>query len=153
MLCIRATNWFSVAAPCQNWICANSQFPDAPPAPAPIWITLFAEALLVVVAMDVPSAIVEIQTPERSLGTWLVSEYIERPQQFTYNNRTYKLELRPRRYYSPFSFRLLAFQHDVYPGTDIPKNFSSRVQLQHLSTGGRVGRVLQCMGEIRPSGC
>lgn len=84
---------------------------------------------------DVPSAVVEIQTPERSLGTWLVSEYIERPQQFTYNNHTYKLELRPRRYYNAFTIRLLEFRHDLYAGTDIPKNFSSRVQLQRPDTG------------------
>ena len=83
---------------------------------------------------DIPSAIVEIQAPDKSLGTWLVSEYIERPQQFTYKNRTYKLELRPRRYYSPFTIRLLEFRHDVYAGTDTPKNFSSRVQLQAPAT-------------------
>jgi len=84
---------------------------------------------------DVPSAVVEIQTPEKSLGTWLVSEYIERPQQFTYHNHAYKLEMRPRRYYKPFTIRLLEFKHDVYAGTDIPKNFSSRVQLQAPATG------------------
>ncbi|HZR19293.1 MAG TPA: cytochrome c biogenesis protein ResB [Verrucomicrobiae bacterium] len=84
---------------------------------------------------DVPSAIIEIQGPDKSLGTWLVSEFIERPQQFTYNNRTYKLEMRPRRYYNPFTIRLLEFQHDIYAGTDIPKNFSSRVQLQAPATG------------------
>jgi hypothetical protein len=83
---------------------------------------------------DVPSAVVEIQAPDRSLGTWLVSEYIEKPQQFTYNNRTYKLQMRPRRYYSPFTIKLLEFTHDVYAGTDIPKNFSSRVQLQRPDT-------------------
>jgi hypothetical protein len=84
---------------------------------------------------DVPSAIVEIQAPNRSLGTWLVSEYIERPQQFAYNGRTYKLELRPRRYYNAFTIRLLEFRHDLYAGTDIPKNFSSRVQLQAPGSG------------------
>jgi hypothetical protein len=78
---------------------------------------------------------VEIQTPEKSLGTWLVSEYIEKPQQFSYNNHTYKLELRPRRYYNPFTIRLLEFRHDVYAGTDTPKNFSSRVQLLRPETG------------------
>jgi hypothetical protein len=29
----------------------------------------------------------------------------------------------------------LAFRHDTYPGTDIPKNFSSRVRLQRSDTG------------------
>jgi ResB-like family len=84
---------------------------------------------------DVPSAIVEIQTPEKSLGTWLVSEYIEKPQSFSYNDRTYKLEMRPRRYYNPFTIRLLEFRHDLYAGTDTPKNFSSRVRLQRPETG------------------
>ena len=79
---------------------------------------------------DVPSAVVEIVTPQGSLGTWLVSEFIEQPQSFTLNNRTYQLALRPRRHYKPYSIQLLKFQHDVYPGTDIPKNFSSRILLQ-----------------------
>jgi ResB-like family len=83
---------------------------------------------------DIPSAIIDIQAPDKSLGTWLVSEYLDRPQQFIYNNRTYRLQMRPRRYYSPFTIRLLEFRHDVYAGTDIPKNFSSRVQLQAPAT-------------------
>jgi len=84
---------------------------------------------------DVPSAVVEIVTPTGSLGTWLVSEYIEQPQTFSYNNRSYALTLRPRRFYKPYSIQLLQFRHDVYAGTDIPKNFSSRVQLQRPETG------------------
>jgi hypothetical protein len=33
------------------------------------------------------------------------------------------------RYYKPYRVRLLDFTHDVYKGTDTPKNFSSRIQL------------------------
>lgn len=85
---------------------------------------------------DVPSAVVEIVTPQgQSLGSWLVSEYIGKPQGFTWNHRNYELALRPRRYYEPYSIQLLQFRHDVYPGTDIPKNFSSRVLLQRPDTG------------------
>ncbi len=93
---------------------------------------------------DVPSAIVEIATPEGSLGTWLVSEWLgtwaasefsPQPQTFTYNQHSYKLVMRPRRYYEPFTIQLLQFRHDVYAGTDIPKNFSSRVLLDHPATG------------------
>jgi hypothetical protein len=84
---------------------------------------------------DVPSAIVELVGPDGSLGTWLVSEYIKEPQRLTYNNRTYELRMRLRRYYKPYSIQLLKFLHDVYPGTDIPKNFSSRVRLQRPDTG------------------
>jgi hypothetical protein len=84
---------------------------------------------------DVPSAVVEVVTPQGSLGDWLVSEFIEQPQSFTYNNRSYALVLRPRRFYKPYSIQLLQFRHDIYPGTDIPKNFSSRVHLQRPDTG------------------
>ena len=82
--------------------------------------------------MDMPSAIVEIVTPQGSLGTFLVSAWLDRPQTFTFNHRTYELLLRPERYYLPFSLHLIEFRHDKYPGTDIPKNFSSRVRLQNL---------------------
>ena len=43
--------------------------------------------------------------------------------------------LRQERYYLPFSLHLIEFRHDKYPGTDIPKNFSSRVRLQNLENG------------------
>ena len=40
-----------------------------------------------------------------------------------------------QRFYKPFSLHLVEFKHDRYPGTDIPKNFSSRVRLQRPDTG------------------
>jgi hypothetical protein len=83
---------------------------------------------------DLPSALVEIVTPQGSLGTWLVSDWLEQPQTFTANGRAYSLQLRLERFYLPFSLRLLRFQHDVYEGTDIPKNFSSRLLLNHPDT-------------------
>jgi hypothetical protein len=83
---------------------------------------------------DVPSAVVEILSSQgASLGTWLVSEFIEQPQSFTLENRTYSLGMRLRRYYKPFSIKLQKFRHDIYAGTDIPKNFSSRVLVQRPS--------------------
>jgi len=85
---------------------------------------------------DVPSAVLEVVSPQgASLGTWLVSEFVEQPQTFTWDNRTYSLGLRLRRFYKPFSIQLQKFRHDVYPGTDIPKNFSSRVRVQRPDTG------------------
>src|ERR1041385_1827300 len=84
---------------------------------------------------DVPSSVIEILTPQGSIGTWLVSEWIERPQSFTYNNRTYELALRPQRHYKPFSLHLVKFTHEVYAGTEVPKNFSSRVLLDRPDTG------------------
>ncbi len=84
---------------------------------------------------DVPSAIVEIMTPQGSLGSWLVSEYVDGPQSFTFDNRSYQLVMRLRRYYNPYTIQLKEFRHDLYLGTQIPKNFSSRIVLQRPDTG------------------
>ena len=101
---------------------------------------------------DVPSAVVEIVTPQGSLGTWLVSEFIEQRQSFPLDNRTYELALRPRRHYNPYSIQLLKFQHDVYPGTDIPKNFSSRVLLQRPGTGEKREVLIYMNNPLRYAG-
>ena len=84
---------------------------------------------------DMPSGILEVLTPQGSLGTHLVSAYLTRPQNLTYNGRRYEFVLRSERFYKPFNIHLVEFKHDIYPGTDIPKNFSSRVQLQRADTG------------------
>ena len=84
---------------------------------------------------DTPSGIIELVTPQGSLGTFLVSGFLSRPQEFAHDGRKYELELRPERFYKPFSLHLVEFKHDKYPGTDIPKNFSSRVRLQRPDTG------------------
>jgi hypothetical protein len=76
------------------------------------------------------TALVEPVAGGRSYGTWLVSTALGAPQAFTHEGRTYRLELRPRRWYLPYSVTLKQFRHDVYAGTDIPKNFSSLVQLR-----------------------
>ena len=101
---------------------------------------------------DVPSAVIEVVTPQGSLGTWLVSEFIEQPQSFTCNNRTYQLALRARRYYMPYSLKLLNFQHDVYPGTDTPKNFSSRVVLDRPNTGEKREVLIYMNNPLRYAG-
>jgi hypothetical protein len=84
---------------------------------------------------DVPTAYIELLSPTGSLGTWAVSGWLDAPQAFTYSNRTYQMALRLARYYKPFSLQLLAFSHDKYTGTDIPRNFSSRLRLRRPDTG------------------
>jgi hypothetical protein len=64
-----------------------------------------------------------------SYGVYLLSNALGAPQGFTFEGRPWRLSLRPRRYYLPFSLHLKDFKHDLYPGTDIPKNFSSLVRL------------------------
>ena len=50
-------------------------------------------------------------------------------QTFSYGGKEWKIDFRFERTYLPFSLTLLKFSHDIYPGTDIPKNFSSLVRL------------------------
>jgi cytochrome c biogenesis protein ResB len=64
-----------------------------------------------------------------------VSSALGAPQSFVHEGRTYVLSMRPRRYYLPYAVTLKRFSHDIYPGTDIPKNFSSLVHLSNPSSG------------------
>jgi ResB-like family len=80
---------------------------------------------------DVPSVAIQI-VPKQSgapLGTWLVSDALGAPQTFSCGGRTWLIVLRPERYYQPYSVTLQKFTHQRYAGTDIPKNFASRVTL------------------------
>lgn len=78
---------------------------------------------------NIPFAAVELDGPEGALGTWAVSPELGAAQTFDYAGRRWRIALRPERHYQPFSITLLKFSHDIYPGTDIPKNFSSRVRI------------------------
>ena len=71
----------------------------------------------------------------RSYGTRLVSNALGAPQSFAHEGRTWTLSMRPRREYLPYSLTLKKFRHDRYSGTDIPKNFSSLVQLKNPARG------------------
>ena len=75
------------------------------------------------------SAYVELIAPDASPGIFLVSAGLVAPQTFEYGGRSWRITLRPKRNYEPFSLTLLKFSHDRYAGTDIPKNFSSRIRL------------------------
>ncbi len=78
---------------------------------------------------NMPSAFVELTGAGGTIGTWLVSTLLAEPQRFEHEGRSYKLELRFARHYYPFSVTLLKFSHDRYAGTQIPKNFSSRIRI------------------------
>ncbi len=64
-----------------------------------------------------------------SLGTWLVSDALGAPQTFSCGGRNWMIALRQARYYKPYSVTLQKFTHERYAGTEIPKNFSSRITL------------------------
>lgn len=86
-------------------------------------------------AENTPVALVEPFAGERSYGVFLVSNGLGAPQSFTHDGKTWRLSLRAKRYYLPFSLTLKDFRHDRYPGTNIPKNFSSLVRLKDTGAG------------------
>jgi len=113
---------------------------------------------------NVPTALIELSGPNGSLGDWIVSDWTDdgamieairenyaqtlggqmteeiikdltRPQSVSVNGRQFTFSLRPRQTRFPFSLTLLKATHTIYEGTDIPKDFRSRVQLQNPQTG------------------
>jgi ABC-type transport system involved in cytochrome c biogenesis permease subunit len=87
----------------------------------------------------------------KSLGTYLVSLYYtddalltglvfanphlgDRPQRVAVDGKTYEVSLRYQRTYMPFTLQLKEFRHDLYEGTNKPKNYSSLVRLTDPSS-------------------
>lgn len=84
---------------------------------------------------NIPTATLELVDGATSIGTVVVSLWLDQPLTFHHANRTYRIGLRPVRYYKPYTLELVEFTHDTYPGTDIPRNFSSEVRVIHPATG------------------
>ena len=113
---------------------------------------------------NIPTAKIEIVTSNGSLGEWVASGWsgdegmadavrgsyarqmgaqmagviaqrLTAPQTVAVGGKQFTFTLRPERIYTPFSLTLLKATHSVYPGTDIPKDFRSRVRLQNPRTG------------------
>jgi hypothetical protein len=135
---IRVTDYLSNAE-----LQTRSQSPHNPvgPATAGVGPRVAVQRLNPALKSDernVPAAFIEITAASRPLGTWLVSPGLAEPQSFTHEGRTWQIALRAKRYYVPFSVTLLKVTHDTYPGSDIPKNFASRVRVR--SDDGRDDR-------------
>src|SRR5271170_7067635 len=113
---------------------------------------------------NVPTALIEINGANGSSGDWIVSGWttddtmiaalrqsyeqqlgsqmaqkivgdLTQPQFIQVGGKKFTFALRPERVYHPFSLTLLKATHTIYPGTDIPKDFRSRVQLQNPQSG------------------
>jgi ABC-type transport system involved in cytochrome c biogenesis permease subunit len=81
---------------------------------------------------DQPSAYIRFLDKKtgKDLGTYLFAVVLEdTPQYVTVDGKKYDVRLRLKRSYKPYTLHLLKFSHDLYVGTDKPKNFSSRVRL------------------------
>ena len=85
--------------------------------------------------MNLNTAVIEPLADGRSYGTWIASMGLGAPQSFIHEGRTYTLAMRLQRHDLPYSLTLKKFRHDVYPGTEIPKNFSSLVRLSNPASG------------------
>lgn len=79
---------------------------------------------------NLPTAWVELIGADGPLGTWLVSPLLLAPQEFEYAGKSWRIGMRIEREYKPFALTLLELRHDVYAGSSIPKNFSSRVRIE-----------------------
>ncbi|HEV2454063.1 MAG TPA: cytochrome c biogenesis protein ResB [Verrucomicrobiae bacterium] len=113
---------------------------------------------------NAPTAEIELSGPSGSLGDWIVSDWTDdgakteqireaytgelgpemtgkimaeltQPQSVSVNGKTFTFALRPQQVRFPFSLTLLKATHTVYEGTDIPKDFRSRVLLNNPQTG------------------
>jgi hypothetical protein len=87
---------------------------------------------------NMPFAYIELLKGGQSLGVWLVSPWMGlfgmAPQEVTVDGKKYRADFRFERYYKPFSVTLLKATHDVYHGTDIPKNYRSRIRIADSAT-------------------
>ena len=85
---------------------------------------------------NLPAATIELAQGGKSLGTWLVSPWLN-DEELSVAGQTWRTALRWQRTYLPYSVKLLKTTHEVYRGTEIPKNFQSRVSIDNPRTGER----------------
>jgi hypothetical protein len=123
--------------------------------------------------VDIPAATIEVMSDGASKGKmdvspWLIDEqfvgsirrqigpvvaqpYIG-PKRVSHNGRDYVIAMRAERYYKPFSLTLKDFAHDMYQGTSIPKNFSSRVEINKPATGEKRETLIYMNNPLRYGG-
>lgn len=85
-------------------------------------------------AVDVAAAYVKFteKTSCKDLGTYLFSQVLTEQnhvEKIVVDGKTYEASLRFKRTYKPYSIALKDVRKDDYPGTTIPKNYSSDIQL------------------------
>jgi hypothetical protein len=101
---------------------------------------------------NIPAAVVEVLDGGKSLGAYLVSSLINRPETFSVNGKQYEIAMRFTRYYYPFRLTLLKATHEQYKGTEIPKNFASRVRVENPSKNEARETVIYMNNPLRYAG-
>jgi hypothetical protein len=113
---------------------------------------------------NVPTAVLELAGAGGSLGTWVapgwagdevmasavqaslarqmgaqmagtVGARLTEPQTIEAGGKKFTFSLQPTRAYKPYSLTLLKATHSVYRGTEIPKDFRSRVRIENPRSG------------------
>ena len=98
------------------------------------------------------SVYIKLYNGDTELGTWLVSTGLGKAQAVTVKGETYRILLRPTRYYQNFSITLNDFQHDKYAGTNIPKNFASEVVVTDKMTNSAEQSLIYMNHPLRHDG-
>jgi ABC-type transport system involved in cytochrome c biogenesis permease subunit len=88
--------------------------------------------------VDMAAAYVALtdRATNKPLGTYLVGMLLSgsnETDQIRVDGKTYELELRPRRHYKPYQFRLGDVRKEDYLGTSTPKNYASTVHIGDTS--------------------
>ena len=81
--------------------------------------------------IDLPSAYVRVfkRGTDTSLGTYLVSLNLEKPDKVSVDDKQYDIALRFKRIYKPYAVRLVEARRDNYMGTNHPRNYSSDIHV------------------------
>jgi hypothetical protein len=81
-------------------------------------------------AENVPGAILKLRDPQGGLRRFSLFSGSETPFSQHVADRDYFFSLRLKRIILPLRLTLLDFKKTVYPGSEIPKSFTSRVQVE-----------------------
>ena len=76
---------------------------------------------------NLPAALIKVSKGGKELGKWLVTCSSDFQQSLEVDGETWKIILRPQRNYLDFNLSLVDLKWEKYQGTEIPKNFQSRV--------------------------
>ncbi|MFW6060862.1 MAG: cytochrome c biogenesis protein CcsA, partial [Phycisphaeraceae bacterium] len=85
--------------------------------------------------VNAPAAYVRLHREGEVLGTWLLWAHLVEAQRVEVEGQTYGIALRYKRTYMPYELHLLAFNHDKFVGTEIPRNFESHIRLVDTERG------------------
>ena len=118
-------------------LAANQPVTDSDPAPqadsdvAKRYLTVPLPEARDMEGRNVPSAVIELtERAGGKKGTWLVTPMLKE-QELDVGGLKWRVALRMARNYHPFSMTLMKTTHEVYPGTEIPKDFRSRVRIEN----------------------